>query len=543
MSITAAIRSRDIKIFTHVAEFGRQSLRQIAQATGQSKDRVARSLTVLRKRDEFPESQMWETEEGQAWLHRLVVATVYEFGLKGHQGADRMAEFFKRIRVDSQLGISPSALRTLMGRMEVKLAEFQQQQEQHQKAQGGAERDIVASGDETWLGEQMVLVLLELSSGYLLVEEEAADRSYETWAAKAQARLTHLGLRVRHFISDRGKSLIKLATASLGCGAGADLFHAQYDISKWLGCALHGKVGRACKRLKEAEAKLASCKAKAVGPEKITLPAQRVQHCQEDLSGLEAAQQAYHETQQSVSAAVHAFSLADNTPQGSAQVERRLEEHVQHFEQIATTQAVADKKDAVGKFKRQIKDVASSVDAWWLWTHESLTEFSLATAVREWLLAVLLPVIYWDQQLHKTQNPAMKKLYETAWRKAQAAYETHPVTLTMSKPEVNRWQSWAEWSSGNFHRASSAVEDRNGCLSQSYHNGRGLTQDRLAALTALHNYDTRQADGSTPPERLFKAPFPDLFEWLIAQMDAMPLPRKARQRLVPNPLTVVAVAA
>lgn len=543
MSITAAIRRRDIKIFTHIAEFGRQSLRQIAKATGQSKDRVARSLAVLRKRDQYPESHLWETAAGQAWLHRLVLATVYEFGLKGNQGADRMAEFFKCIRVESQLGISPSALHTLMGRMEAELVEFQQQQEQHQKAQGGTERDIVASGDETWLGEQMVLVLLELSSGYLVVEEEAADRSYETWAGKAQARLTQLGLRVRHFISDRGKSLIKLATASLGCRAGADLFHAQYEISKWLGCALHGQVGRACKRLKEAEAKLASFKAKEVGSEKITAQAQRAQHCQEELRGIEAAQQAYGETQQSVSAAVHAFSLADNTPQHSVQVESQLEEHVQRFEQIAAAQAVSDKKDAVGKFKRQIKDVASSVDAWWLWTNESLTEFSLTTAVRDWLLTVLLPVIYWDQQRHKTQNPAMKKRYETAWRKAQAAYETHPVTLTMSKQEVDRWQSWAEWSSGNFHRTSSAVEGRNGCLSQSYHNGRGLTKDRLAALTAIHNYDTRQTDGSTPAERLFKAPFPDLFEWLIGQVDAVPLPRQARQRLAHNPLAAVAVAA
>jgi hypothetical protein len=102
-----------------------------------------------------------------------------------------------------------------------------------------------------------------------------------------------LGLAVRHFISDRGKSLIKLATASLGCGAGADIFHAQYDISKWLGCALHGQVGRACKRLKEVEEKLASLKAKEAGPEKITEQTQRVQQCQEDLRGIEATQQAY----------------------------------------------------------------------------------------------------------------------------------------------------------------------------------------------------------------------------------------------------------
>jgi Family of unknown function (DUF6399) len=543
MSITAAVRSRDIKIFAHIVEFGRQSLRQIAQATGQSKDQVARSLTVLGRRDQFPESPLWETEAGQAWLHRLVLATVYEFGLKGNQGADRMAEFLKRIRVDSQLGISPSALRTLMGRMEAELVEFQQQQEQQQRSQGGAERDIIASGDETWLGDQLVLVLLELSSGYLLLEEAAADRSYETWAARAQVRVTQLGLRVRHFISDRGKSLIKLATASLGCGAGADLFHAQYGISKWLGCALHGKVGRACKRLKEAEAKLASLKAKEREPEKMTAQAQRVQQCQEELRGIEADQQAYSETQRSISAAVHAFSLADNTPQCSAQVEGRLQEQAHRFEQIAKEQALSDKKDAAGKFKRQIKDVASTVDAWWLWTHESLGELRPTPQVRNWLLSSLLPVIYWDQQVHKTQNPDMKKLDETAWRKAQAAYETHPVTLTISKQEVDRWRSWAEWACGNFHRASSAVEGRNGCLSQSYHNGRGLTRNRLAALTAIHNYDTRWDDGSTPAQRLFKEPFPDLFEWLIGQMDALPLPRKARQRIVHNPLIVVAVAA
>ena len=399
----------------------------------------------------------------------------------------------------------------------------------------------MGSGDETWFNGQMVLVLMDLVSGYLVMEEEAEDRSYETWDAKAQSRLRQLGLTVRHFVSDRGKALVKLATSSFGCLAGADIFHAQHDISKWLGWSLHGKFSRARKQLKEAEEKMASLEKKA-DREKIAQQKQAVEQCQEQLKGIEAGRQAYRQVQRSVSAAVHAFSVEQNTPQTSKQVETRLEEQVQCFAQIALEQSVPDNKDATGKFRRQIKDVTSIIDAWWLWTKESL-ESGLAAELRYWLLHILLPVIYWHHQLYKTQNPEMKQLYEAALHQAQAAYAIHPVTQTMSKDDLEDWRSWGEWASGNFHRASSAVEGRNGCLSQSHHNSRGLTSRRLAALTTIHNYDTRQRDGSTPAERLYGEQFPDLFDWLLGQMGVLPLPRKARQPVVYDPLAVNPVSA
>ncbi len=446
------------------------------------------------------------------------------------------------IRVNTHVGVSPSALRTMKSKMEELIVEFGRMQEEKQRQKGEAGGEIVGSGDETWFNGQMLLVLMDLVSGYLVMEEEAEDRSYETWDAKAQSRLQQLGLTVRHFISDRGKALVKLATSSFGCLAGADIFHAQYDISKWLGRSLHGKLGRASKQLKEAEEKRASLAEKKAAPKKIAKQEQSIEQCQQELKGIEEARQAYDEAQRSVSAAVHAFSVEENTPQTSEQVENHLEEQAQRFEEIAEEQSVPDNKDVVGKFRRQLKDVASIVDAWWLWTTESL-ESGLGVELRYWLLYILLPVIYWHHQLHKTQNPEMKILYAAALQKAQAAYAVHPVTQTMSPDDLDHWRSWAVWASGNFHRASSAVEGRNGCLAQSYHNGRGLTGRRLAALTTIHNYDTRRRDGSTPAERLFGQQFPDLFEWLLAQMGALPLPRKARQPLIHDPLAVNAVSA
>ncbi len=82
---------------------------------------------------------------------------------------------------------------------------------------------------------------------------------------------------------------------------------------------------------------------------------------------------------------------------------------------------------------------------------------------------------------------------------------------------------------------------RNGCLSQMYHNGRGLSEKRLKSLTVIHNYGLKRADGTTAATRLFDSEFPDLFSWLLDKMDELPLPRKSRERVVSNPLTLSGV--
>ena len=53
-----------------------------AERTGLSKSSVHRHLQAMGRRDRYPESSLWETEAGRAWLIRLVVATLFVFGLK-----------------------------------------------------------------------------------------------------------------------------------------------------------------------------------------------------------------------------------------------------------------------------------------------------------------------------------------------------------------------------------------------------------------------------------------------------------------------------
>jgi hypothetical protein len=75
------------------------------------------------------------------------------------------------------------------------------------------------------------------------------------------------------------------------------------------------------------------------------------------------------------------------------------------------------------------------------------------------------------------------------------------------------------------------VEGRNGDLSQRQHNHRGLPTRRYQVWTALHNFDGRAADGTTPASRFFRRSFPDLCESVLSKIDELPMPRQRRQAI------------
>jgi hypothetical protein len=49
----------------------------------------------------------------------------------------------------------------------------------------------------------------------------------------------------------------------------------------------------------------------------------------------------------------------------------------------------------------------------------------------------------------------------------QAAFEAHPLTAHLTSEVLAGWKAWAAEPAKTFQRASSAVEGRNGYLSQS----------------------------------------------------------------------------
>ena len=421
--------------------------------------------------------------------------------------------------------------------MEELLPQFQQMCEQ-----SAATEPLQANValDETFFGNFLILVMIDLNSGYLLLEEISDDRRFETWMEKTTPRLEQLGVTVTHAVSDRARALIKMAVIGFECQSGADLFHAQQDVSRFLGGTLGRRFSSAEKELKQARKAEENGEKQENNTQHVKVKQSRID-AEKKFASVKQAKQNYHDNLLGVSDDLHPFSIDDNCISSADSIVSSLESRAQVFEKIADEQKITDKKSTMKKFRKQFPALAVSVTAWWKWVIEELQLRTVDQELQEWLTTALFPVIYWHQRMEQTKNPKSRKKYHEAWKRATEYLYIHPQTALLSLSDLQHWQTLAINMVHQFHRSSSAVEGRNGWLSQMYHNGRGFTEKRLKSLTVIHNYFIRQEDDSTAAMRLFGKEHPDLFSWLLDQMGALPLARKRRGHAVSNPLILLNV--
>src|SRR4029434_3437342 len=97
---------------------------------------------------------------------------------------------------------------------------------------------------------------MDLASGYVLMEEVAVDRSYDTWYGGINGRLKTFGTEVLYLVSDRAKALVKLAHTGLGCLSIPDLFHLSHDLAKGYALTIFGRRRQAKQALAQARQRL-----------------------------------------------------------------------------------------------------------------------------------------------------------------------------------------------------------------------------------------------------------------------------------------------
>ena len=324
---------RSLRICKSLCDYGKQSVRQLAHQTGISKSSVHRLTQAMERRGIHPESWLWETEDGRRWLTRLVVATLYLFGCKRGVGIDTMSEFFARLRLETQMGCSPSALRGVMQALEAALLEMAGTWEQQGCADGEG-REIIGAVDETFF-DQMILVFMDLKTGYLLQEEVAEDRTYLTWKALVEERLKALRTHVLYVVSDRAKALIQLAEQGLECLSMPDFFHCMHEIVKSYSLALGRRVRHAHKALREAQEALARLHGRPQEPHETPDATAVVAMRHAEVTHWEEARRTYRNHLETLSLTLHPFRLVDSTPQTSAQVAIRLQATIEAIEVFA----------------------------------------------------------------------------------------------------------------------------------------------------------------------------------------------------------------
>ncbi len=194
-------------------------------------------------------------------------------------------------------------------------------------------------------------------------------------------------------------------------------------------------------------------------------------------------------------------------------------------------------------FQSQIDSFAQGIEAWRQWVTVALQAETQDSELQNWLLSALLPWVYWLRQADKTRQPALKKRYQEAASFAYDLLFEHPLTLSLDAAKLEQWVLWSQEFCAKYQRTSSAVEGRNAYLEKLHCAGRGFSAQSLKALTIIHNFDLKRPDGSTPAQRLFGHPFPDLFEWLLKNAGDLLMPRKSSKAQKTKPLYTKAVPA
>jgi hypothetical protein len=174
-----------------------------------------------------------------------------------------------------------------------------------------------------------------------------------------------------------------------------------------------------------------------------------------------------------VSLLVHPWRLFDATRQTSHEGARQWHAESEAMGTFVATQGFPVKKKAVDKGRTQRAGVCAVVDLWWQGVWRERQPMALTPMGRRWIAEVWLPLMSWQQPAARTRCPRRTVKRLQACKAMQAECETPPMTQPLAPEVLADWQAWAAERATTLQRASSAVEGRNGSLSQMHHHHRG----------------------------------------------------------------------
>jgi hypothetical protein len=504
-----------------------------------------------------------ESPAGVAFQHRLVLAALVVLVLMGGLGVSMVALLFNLSGLSKWVACSETHLRRQVARLQKEAIAWSEAQEEV-LAPLMPERQISLALDETFK-KDLMLVGLELVSGFLLVQARSTLRDAKTWGDALEQRLAKMKVKILQVVGDEAKGLIALAVKVLGVHKVSDLFHGQYELCRTLLAALRGKVQAVYQARKQAKADLERLRKDHLQweAEKKHRPGRpldwegrearaiaRVGQLEAELHLLEEQQGGARRAMADLGQELHPVRVlppaAGDPPQGPLQtpeqVGERLEGVFSELWQRFVECNLGDRARAgLEKAHRLVSSWVATVRWWHGQVDRRLAEAKLPPEQSKLVREVLLPVRY----LQREHARASTRPLRVALR-AQIAQLCAPLRAegslwrTLSAETRSSLAQLAQQCVDLFQRASSAVEGWNGYLSLRHHSLHQLSEATLKTLVVLHNYVLRRPDGTTAAERFFGQKHGDLFEHLVKVMPLPARPRKRKHKKVVDPLDLAA---
>jgi hypothetical protein len=402
-------------------------------------------------------------------------------------------------------------------------------------AAGMAPRAVTVCEDETF-HPAICLVALEPVSGFILLEQYAADRTAATWTQALDAACAGLPITIVQGTADEAAALRRHIETDYGAHHSPDLFHLQHEVAKATRLALaravreadayaYAEVASAEAQLDDARAAEQAYRTQRHGPGRPPAFAQRIRDALAIWAGAVAARAQAQARQdeartliRAIGEAYHPYDLERAEAQPPERLATRLEGIRQQLDGLAkATDLPARARAHLAKARRLTPALLATVTFFFATVQQRVEALSLVPDIEAAVLGQLLPALYIERvAARSTCAEARTRLHALSAAVLRHLREPdHPIQAldTDTRACIERVGGDC---ADLFQRSSSAVEGRNGQVSLHHHGRHRLSDRKLAALTAVHNFHIRRPDGTTAAERFFGRAPPPLFEQVIS---------------------------
>jgi Family of unknown function (DUF6399) len=514
------------------------SQREYAQQQG-----IPRSTLGHWLRQDLPEHldkefvSFFRCPAGQAFLRRLVFALLLAFHHASPCGLRPISSFLERIDLHYFVGSSYGALYNLDQHLQAALVLFGQEERQR-LAVGMTEKDISVCLDENFHGPQNCLVSIEPVSNFILIETYRDQRDSVTWATVLAEGIKDLPVHIVALTSDQASGLIRCAEKELEVIHRPDLMHLQQALFQPLLLPLARPIQQADKDLEKAKRKSDRLEqAEEEQPDSVPLDTM-IESVRAEMLALESREQAQESLEQAVeqirevSFVYHPFDRETGQAVTVEQMQARLSAPLDRLQEVVEEAELGERaRQAVQKARGWVVLLVGCLAWFRSRTDAGVEKLGLSEEGQRLVKEYLLPSCYWEmasarEKIHKERKRGKelaRQLREKAWAKGGAL-------AALAEGERQEVERVARQCAGLFCRSSSCVEGRNGRLSLFHHGQTRLSEQRLKALTAVHNYVVRRADGTTAAERFFGQKQRDAFSWLLDRLPELPRPAAKRRQ-------------
>lgn len=483
-------------------------------------------------------SDFLQTPEGAEFLNFIILSVAMGFVVCSGVGLPAFIRWLKECKLDSFVASSYGTWRTIVSKME-STAQVIAEEENKKHAKNVSGKEVTIGLDETWL-KKMCLVCAEMPSGFILFESYQEKRDRDTWKKVWDEEVAPYSLKPIQVVADAGTGIRGFIEGTLRTYRSPDLFHIEHDLCKALARFLATKEQSAKENITERQEIYQNLKQREL--EYLEGHNQKkAREAKRDQAQIRGFIAAAHRHLQSLRRERDRFrnllarlskTYQPITQEGQRKSASILENELRDI--FSAIYRLAKRVDLpinlrhfIEKAERQIAPMVDTLKAFSLraeqmvsrWTSDHVTEYSIHSYLIPAMLLKRQAKLLSGQERIEAENQSVK-------------LGTLFLDKVKSSTDVVEAEKLAAAIAASWQRSSSAIEGRNGILSQRHHGLRGISENKLRTLTALHNYFSKRNDGTTAAERFFCASHVNIFRETISRCGQIPLAYRRAKSMV-----------